>query len=318
MSRSKKTERQIKNNRANRYDYLGDKEVGDKLQEIEFMPSSLETIDGAMLDFINEEMNLSVQSNEGFKKVPVLWVTAERSYQLKNDKDLRDKEETLILPLITINRASVTKDPGYKGSLYANLYPVNDEKGGTVTIARKINQKKTAEFQNAMANRNYGVNKNIFGKMKNTNKRNMPTAKVVYETITIPIPVWVKVMYEVTIRTEYQQQVNELIRPFFTIPGNSRTPKRIMNEGHFYELFIDGSFANNSNKAELGMSHRNYETKINIEVLGYLIGEGDNQEKPKIVKRENAVEFKITRERAIFGDELGNKPENIKDGFYRE
>ena len=68
MSRSKKTERQIKNNRARRYDYLGDKGVGDKLQEIEFMPSSLETIDGAMLDFINEEMNLSVQSNEGFKR----------------------------------------------------------------------------------------------------------------------------------------------------------------------------------------------------------------------------------------------------------
>mgnify|MGYP003666522010 FL=1 len=112
MSRSKKTERQIKNNRASRYDYLGDKGVGDKLQEIEFMPSSLETIDGAMLDFINEEMNLSVQSNEGFKKVPVLWVTAERSYQLKSDKDLRDKEETLILPLITINRASVTKGTG--------------------------------------------------------------------------------------------------------------------------------------------------------------------------------------------------------------
>jgi len=150
--------------------------------------------------------------------------------------------------------------------------------------------------------------------MTNTNKRNMSTAKTVYETITIPLPVWVKVIYQISIRTEYQQQMNELIRPFLTVPGNSRMPKRIENEGHFYEVFIDGSFANNSNQANIGMEQRNYETDITIEVMGYLIGEGENQERPKIVKRENAVEFKIGRERTIVGD----LPENIKDGFYRE
>ena len=62
------------------------------------------------------------------------------------------------------------------------------------------------------------------------------------------------------------------------------------------------------------MEQRNYETTIGIEVLGYLIGEGENQEKPKIVRRENAVEVKIGREKSIFGE----IPENIKDGFYRE
>ena len=60
--------------------------------------------------------------------------------------------------------------------------------------------------------------------------------------------------------------------------------------------------------------YSNYETDINIEVMGYLIGEGENQEKPKIVKRENAVEFKIGRERTIMGD----IPQNLKDGFYKE
>ena len=198
--------------------------------------------------------------------------------------------------------------------MYANLYPVNDAKGGTITIARTINQKKTAEFQNALANRKYGEDRNVSSKMLNTNKRNMSTAKTVYETITMPIPTWVKVMYQISIRTEYQQQMNELIRPFLTVPGNSRTPKRIEAEGHFYEIFIDGGFANNSNQANIGMEQRNYETDISIEVLGYLIGEGENQERPKIVKRENAVEIKLGRERTIVGD----IPENIKDGFYRE
>ena len=140
------------------------------------------------------------------------------------------------------------------------------------------------------------------------------TTKTVYETITMPLPVWIKVVYEITLRTEYQQQINQLIGPFITVPGNSRMPRRITNEGHAFEVFIDGSFSNGSNKAALGMEQRNYETTINIEVMGYLIGEGENQEKPKIVRRENAVEFKFGRERAVLGD----IPRTIKDGFYRE
>ena len=226
MSRSKRSEDQIKDKRTQRFNYVGDEEVASKLQEIELMPSSLETIDKAMLRFVDEELNLFTTTNDGFKKVPVLWVTAERAFQIKHNKDLRDKEETLILPLITVNRTTTTKEMNYRGTVYANLYPVNDAKGGTITIARTINQKKTAEFQNALANRKYGEDRNVSSKMLNTNKRNMSTAKTVYETITMPIPTWVKVMYQISIRTEYQQQMNELIRPFLTVPGNSRTPKR--------------------------------------------------------------------------------------------
>ena len=40
-------------------------------------------------------------------------------------------------------------------------------------------------------------------------------------------------------------------------------------------------------------------TKIDIKVLGYLIGEGKNQETPKLVYRENAVDVKIGRERVV-------------------
>ena len=314
MSRSKRSQAQIQNKAANEYDYIGDPAVSDKLKEIEFGISSLETIDAAMLRFIDDELNLSVTTNEGFKKVPVLWVTSERAYQIKHNKDLRDKEEMLVLPLITVNRASINKNPNKKGTVYANLYPVPDAKGGVVTIARQINQKKTAEFQNNLAARKYGPDKTVSSKMNNTNKRNMSVQKVVYETITIPIPTWISVNYEITLRSEYQQQVNEMLRPFITVPGNSPMPKRINYENHFYEVFIGGDFANGSNKADLGMTRRNYENTVSIEVLGYLIGDGENQEKPKLVRRENAVEYKLSREKVILGD----IPDNIKGGFYRD
>ena len=79
-------------------------------------------------------------------------------------------------------------------------------------------------------------------------------------------------------------------------------------------MFINGNFQNNANQANLAMAERNYETNISVEVLGYLIGLGENQERPRIVKRENAVEFKFSREKTMLGD----IPTTVKDAFYRE
>ena len=59
---------------------------------------------------------------------------------------------------------------------------------------------------------------------------------------------------------------------------------------------------------------RRFETNVDIKVLGYLVGEGANDERPKFSIRENAVEVKIPRERVATEDENNL----IKDGFYRE
>ena len=40
--------------------------------------------------------------------------------------------------------------------------------------------------------------------------------------------------------------------------------------------------------------------------MGYLVGKGKNDEQPHIVKRENAVEVKVPRERVVFDDEVDN------------
>ena len=304
MPNSKRTEKQIKN--RNKKAYIGDKKVEAKVQRIEFEQSSLETIDKAVLNYIDERLNISVDTNEGFKKVPVLWVTAERAYQLKHNKELRDSEETLILPLMTVNRTSIEKNPASEYAIpAANVPEVRDAMGGSITIARRINQKKTAEFQNAYSKRKY--NRSTWP--------TVPAKRTVYETITIPFPTWVAVNYEISIRTEYQQQTNEILRKFIRQGGLNRMPFRIESDGHKYEAFIDGSITNQSNVADIGMKQRNYETLVSFKVLGYLFGDGDNEEKPNIVRRENAVEVKIPRERVIFGD-VQDFLDN--SGFYKE
>ena len=285
------------------------------LQEIEFMPSGLETIDFAVYDYLNERLNLGTTSNTGFQKTPIIWASSERSFQLKANKDLRDKDETLIFPLITLERKNATKDISKRVIPYANIPPIDDAKGGTVTIARRINQKKTAEFQNNLSRRKF-VDGTIagIGNAQNTFP-GIANKKVVYETITIPLPVWVTVTYEISLRTEYQQQMNDLVTPLLREGGLNSMPHALERDGHKFEAFINGNFANNSNSSGLQMEPRNYETIITLDVLGYLIGDGPNEARPKVVIRENAVAVKIPRERTIVGDideYLGER------GFYRE
>ena len=310
----KKTQKELQNKSSIRYAYMNNDATEGGVQEIIMMPSTLETIDYAFYDFVNEKLNLSTTTNEGFKKVPIIWASTERAYQIKNLKDVHDAEETLILPLITVERKTVVKEPNKRGLPWANIMPENDEKGGSITIARRLNQEKTSQFQNNLANRKLGPGK-VASSMHATNKRNMTASKNVYETITIPLPTWITVTYEVSLRTEYQQQMNDLVQPWVTISGNSTMPPRIERDNHKFEVFLEGDYTNNSNTNNLEMDQRNYETTITARVLGYLIGEGPNQERPKIVKRQNAVEFRMARERVVVGD----IPENIDSrGFYRE
>lgn len=58
------------------------------LRELSFAPSTLETIDYAIYDYINDNINFHVTTNKGFEKVPIIWVSSERSFQIKNRKEL--------------------------------------------------------------------------------------------------------------------------------------------------------------------------------------------------------------------------------------
>jgi len=264
----------------------------DKETVINLQPSNLENIDLAVFNWVNERLNVFATSNRGWEKTPVIWVSAERAFQSKRDKSLRDKEGALILPLITVERISVEKDLAFKGSLQANIFPVNDYRGGSIPLDRVINQVKTKNFQNENSKKQYGQ---LNFKVKPINKQ------VVYSYRSIPMPVYVTMMYKIMLRAEYQQQINELSQPFMVSTGGINA--FIMRErGHRYEGFMQSSYEQENSVAEMGDEERIYQTGIEVKVLGYLIGSEHNQKTPQIVERENAVKVKVPRERVILGE----------------
>lgn len=259
--------------------------------DLPFEPSTIENVDMAVYNWVNDILNLHTETNKGWKKTPVIWVTGERSWQIKNNRDLRDSSNNFILPVITVERTEMNKDPQKKGKYWGDVRPFNDEKGGSIVIQSVIKQDKTNNFANADSKRLTGQ-----PNFKRENK------KVVYQTKFVPMVVYVNMTYVIDIKTEYQQQMNDLVQPFITLPG-AVNYLILKNNGHRYEAFIDGNFSQKNNINDLQQNERLFNTQITIKVLAHLRGATANDNQPKIALRENIVEVKFPREYVILGED---------------
>ena len=257
---------------------------------IPLVPSTLENIDTAVYNFVNDNLNIHTTTKDGRTKVPVLWLGTERAYQVKHDKVLRDKVGKLKLPLITVSRISVSRDDDFQGS-YRSWYGTDDGTGGgaRVAITKIIKQDKTRNFANADFNR----------ESKGDPTGPSSNKKIVYETLLIPKPTYVTCMFEVNMRTEYQQQMNDIIPPLII---DQKNVALVQHNGYKYEMFIQSDYATTSNAANLASDERMFTAKVQFKVLGYLTGDSNEENAPVIIRRQNVVEVKISREKVITGE----------------
>lgn len=278
----------------------------NQVTDLVFEPSQIENIDLAVYNWVNEDLNLFCSTNKGWNKAPVIWVSGERSWQVKNNRDLRDGNNNFILPVITIERTEISKEKDKKGKYWGDIRPYTDEKGGSIAIHTIVNQKETSKFANAYSQRKT--------KQPNFKRENQ---KVVYETKFIPMPVYVTMTYVIDIKTEYQQQMNELMQPFLTYPGGANYLV-ITNEEHRYEAFIDGSISQKNNLSDMQENERLFNSQITIKVLGHLVGMGKNDLKPKIVTRQNIVEVYIGKEYEMLAEEINAESIKTLEGALAE
>ncbi len=243
-------------------------------------PSTIETVDTGLVEYIEKEFNIHVFTNSGFRKVPVIWTGSERTHQIKSNPNLRDSTGKLILPIISVERTGMQKDPAFKGAIQADIRPLKgqgrDYLGGAFKVISKLNQEKTSKLQNAFNAQNQGPDNSFF---------NNYGRKFVVDEWLVPVPTYVAITYSLTLRSEYQQQMNQMILPFITSTGqvNHFVFKK---ESHRFEAFIQQDFAASNNLASMAEEERKFQTKIDIKVLGYLIGGGDNEPRPKVTRRE--------------------------------
>lgn len=247
--------------------------------------SSIENVDFAFFDWLEKDLNLFCNTKDGFKKVPLFWVTPERSYQIKQNKEFRDINGALKPPMITIERTSIEKDQKNSATFFANIPP----KDNKMLVSRRINQKKTSEFANADFKRNFGE-VGFLSPKKNK--------KIVYEYKEMLLPVYANFTYNISIFTQFQQQMNEIVQPFITKFGSQRY-FLIEKDGYKYECFLQPNIETKNNINSMEEEERKYISSLTVKILANLVSDGVNQKDSVFKTFENAVEIKLPRDTIV-------------------
>jgi hypothetical protein len=258
-----------------------------------FIPScGIEDVDVALFNLFEKEINLTVagQDSADLKKVPVIFAAGEKWALLKKGKPIRDRNNTLILPLVTIMRSEVTQDMG-KDIAGRGI----NQQTGEIVIRRKLSE-KDRDYQNLINRffienqKNVAVNpedSQILGQITTDRKvgelRNELFVKEgaflranrrnnIFETIVVPSPQFYTVKYEIMIWTQYTQHMNQIMEKIMSsfLP-QAQSWKLTTTKGYWFIASVaGGNFATETNFDDMSTVERFIKMKFSIEVPAYV------------------------------------------------
>jgi len=223
---------------------------------------TLQTVDSAVRDYFDKKISISVDTEKGRNKVPVIFAAGERWKMIRDNKGLRDENGTLILPVIAIRRTNIDRTPGMRALGQETPF---------ITISKRIHD-KTGNIQNLVNTRKL----NGFPQLRKS---------PVFEYLTIPFPDFAVVFYEIVIWTQYQTQMNEILQKIFynyehmdsfVMPVEYDGKKRKGNS-YYFVGFRDGTVLPQSNVEEFTNQERIIKYSYTIKVPAYFILDPDDE-----------------------------------------
>ena len=117
----------------------------DIIEDLQIPPCTIEDVDRGIFELFNKELPLFFKRHGNIKRVPIIFATGERFALLARNKPLRDKNNALILPLISIVRTGIDQDSA-KGNTLAQ--------GAPITIKVRLSE-KDSRYQRLMNRFNF-------------------------------------------------------------------------------------------------------------------------------------------------------------------
>lgn len=257
----------------------------------------IEDVDVALFNLFDKEIPLQVSTSDKnrqeLRRVPVIFAAAEKWALSKRNRGVRDRNGSLILPLITVVRTTIQQTPNDD----ITGRGVNQQTGEFI-VRRRLD--KSDRGYQALVNRlllkhqsNVAVAAGTGDDAQLTTLRSqgdladdpaildggllLPDRQNnVYETIVLPTPQFFTAMYEVTIWTQYTVQMFQLIEQLvssFLPQGNSwrlDSPK-----GYWFIASIDGNVFNAENNVDdMSGEERLIKYRFTVKVPGYILASG--------------------------------------------
>lgn len=307
-------------------------------------PCGIEDADIALFNLFDKEISLQVSDNtQGMKKVPVIFAAGEKWALLKRKRALRDRNNSLILPLITIVRTTIQQLPDED----ITGRGINQQTGDLV-IKRRLDasdrsyqgiiNRLLVQHQRGLA---VGTVAGDPGQLTTSGRigdlTEDPTVEAggvlipdktnnIYEFLTIPSPQFYTGIYTVTFWSQYTEQMKQMLEQViasFLPQGNAW--RLDTTAGYWFVATVDGNtYTAEDNVEDFSTEERVLKHKFTIKVPAYILA-SSTPGAPVPVKRfvsAPSVSFDISTEQldqpsAVVDPFLGADDPTlpIKDGF---
>ena len=258
---------------------------------------NIEDVDRAVFALFDKEMThpLFVGQEESRKKVPAIFATGERFALVKRKIPIRDKNNALILPLVSIRRSGIELVPSSEYGLPAATGPLTIKKRLSSRDPRYqsvVNKMRLQRQDNVAGRSNFA---NLAGKKvaqpgKVASRRNnRPTfferydsdrgyllspnlGNNIFEMVTVPFPKFYKANYEITYWTQYTAHMNQMIENTVnSVETQGRNFKVISDKGYWFVVHLDTSFSPGDNFDDFSSDERIIRYSFNVFVYAYFL-----------------------------------------------
>ena len=265
-------------------------------EDFDFPSIGIENIDRAVFDLFDNDLSFEVTSKGEVKSVPVIFATGERFSLTRRKNPIRDRNNTNILPLISIVRQNIDIGPsqGGKGTAIAlraqpnyaikNRLSEKDKKFQNILNKQGLrNQDNVATNNNFIDAANSLIAKEgrIASRREKSNLQFSKSSQInlksdintnIFEIIQIPYPYFIAMTYNITFWCQYMQQGNQMIEYFINkinVPGGEFAIKT--KEGFELVVFVNDNINFDNNFDSMTEDERIIKYSFDITVPGYIL-----------------------------------------------
>jgi hypothetical protein len=252
----------------------------------------IEDVDRALFKCLRDEVAFQVSDNGGGNQrpVPIVFAVGEKWSMLKSGRAIRDKDGTLILPLVTVRRTGVEQTSADMTSRGMNQHV------GEIIVKTKlddadrtyqnlINKLGIPNMDDVPGPRDYFPSASLDTTRENTMENVYDVdvingallapklGKNVWQIITIPTPQFFTALYEVTIWAQYTEHMNFMLEKLMSsyLPTGNRTLRLDTPKGYWFIAQVEEGYTSEDNSDNATGAELIRKYKFNIRVPGYLV-----------------------------------------------
>ena len=273
------------------------KELGiSRDPELTIPSCTVEDVDRALFKLFSEELDLFYKQEGSILRVPVIFATGERFAILSRNKPLRDDNDALVLPLVSIARTGLAKDlTRGMGTNQSSSITIKRRLSSNDPAYQRLVNREALQNQDDRVSNSHKITPGLTGSRGSGTKpgeiaTRRPQAETraayrlgrllqpavgnnIYEIYELPNVKYYSATYEITFWTQYTQQMNDLLMAFMSSSHtNGKLTFRIETEkGYYFVAFLEGGFTPGNNFSDFTSEERLVRYSFSMVVPAYIV-----------------------------------------------